>query len=50
MCKRTMYKRARIPMFYGNDAVFLAPAKTARLVRPRLRLRMRMWTIIISLA
>ena len=20
MCKRTMYKRARIPMFYGNDA------------------------------
>ena len=35
MCKRTMYKRARIPMFYGNDAhtvprpFFLAPAKTA---------------------
>ena len=38
MCKRTMYKRARIPMFLWNDAhaptvvprpFFLAPAKTA---------------------
>ena len=36
MCKRTMYKRARIPMFYDAHAptvvprpFFLAPAKTA---------------------